>query len=34
MRKVDRGNYSANQFEAYNDNPHSIGIFFFNFLSF
>jgi len=25
MRKVDRGNYSANQFEAYNDNPHSIG---------
>jgi len=25
MRKVDRGNYSANKIEAYNDYPHPIG---------
>jgi len=25
MRKVDRGNYSSSQTEAYNDNPHGIG---------
>jgi len=25
MRKVDRGDYSSNKDEAYNDNPHSIG---------
>jgi len=25
MKKVDRGNYSASKYDAYNDNPHTIG---------